>query len=126
MWTINHTSTNWVEDEKVLHDAEDLQEKSGLESKGDSEVEDDDDDHAQPFTGIAWDLEATAEVDSDDKDSGEVVDAPSSAAPMQHMCPFWILISGITTDLELWLRVFSRQKHPITIADLFNWLVEKR
>jgi hypothetical protein len=44
-------------------------------------MEDDDDDRAQPFTRIAWDLEAAAQADSDDEDSGEV-DASSSAAPM--------------------------------------------
>jgi hypothetical protein len=62
----NHMSTNQVEDEEVLRDAEDPQEKSGLESEGDSEMEDDDDDRAQPFTRIARDLEAAAQADSDD------------------------------------------------------------
>lgn len=82
----NHTSVNRVEDEEVLRDAEDLQEKSGSESKGDSRA--DDDDRVQPFTRISRDLEALAGADSDDDDSGEVVDAPSSAAPTQCVCPF--------------------------------------
>ena len=84
----NHMSANRVEDEEVLRDAEDPQEKSGSESEGDSEMEDDDDDRAQPFTRIARDLEAAAQADSDDEDSGEVVDASSSAAPMRRVCPF--------------------------------------
>jgi hypothetical protein len=82
----NHTSVNRVEDEEVLRDAEDLQEKSGSESEGDSGA--DDNDRVQPFTRIARDLEAAAGADSDDEDSGEVVDAPSSAAPTQSVCPF--------------------------------------
>ena len=82
----NHTSVNRVEDEEVLRDTEDLQEKSGSESKGDSGA--DDNDRVQPFTTISWDLEALAGADSDDDNSGEVVDAPSSAAPTQRVCPF--------------------------------------
>lgn len=32
---------------------------------------------------------------------------------------------GITTNLALQLKVFFGQKHPIAIADFFNWSVEK-